>query len=42
MTNRDDLLSRLGGHVIPFPHGREDRETADTIASIVTRDTESA
>lgn len=42
MANRDDLLSRLGDHVIPFPHGREDRKTADTIAAIVTRDRESA
>ena len=41
MANRDDLLSRLGGHVIPFPHGREDRETAATIAGIVTRYIES-
>lgn len=41
MANRDDLLSRLGGHVIPFPHGREDRETADMIAEIVTRGVES-
>lgn len=40
MANRDDLLSRLGGHVIPFPYGREDRETADMIAEIVTRDFE--
>lgn len=39
MANRDDVLARLGGPVIPFPHGREDRETADTIAGIVTRDT---
>lgn len=37
MANRDDLLHRLGGHVVPFPHGREDRETADTLAGIVTR-----
>lgn len=41
MANRDDLLSRLGGHVIPFPHGLEDRETADLIAEIVVRDFES-
>ncbi|MEF8834014.1 MAG: dethiobiotin synthase, partial [Halofilum sp. (in: g-proteobacteria)] len=42
MANRDDLLGQLGGPVIPFPHGREDRETGDTIAGIVARANESA
>ncbi len=37
MANRDDLVSRLGGHVIPFPHGREDRETVDMLVGLATQ-----